>query len=282
MFYLIPLTRLVIWRRVRVLRGRSPILLRFWLRGITGTLVYLLLTESCLGGGTLLYLVEERLSLFIILRWLLLGGGVFLLFFLVIKGALSPLHKWFVEALRERRTQVLVWGLTFHKFPLLLLIREIISPWRIRFLSLSFLRGAVLIFKLGETRGILILSSRNSLVLIVLLLILDLSGGFILLLCYIGVFWRGWILREQRINRIFLLLGIIGFPPFLFFQLKWRVFFLLLNRRELLSLFLAVSSGVAAVAYVRLALLFDFSVLRWRELSFLLLWIGRRILLPAC
>lgn len=46
--------------------------------------------------------------------------------------------------------------------------------------------GAML--KFGETRRLLILSSRNSLILIVFLFIFDFSKSIILLLCYVGVF----------------------------------------------------------------------------------------------
>lgn len=80
---------------------------------------------------------------------------------------------------------------------------------------------------------------------------------------------------------ILLLLGIIGVPPLLFWQLKWVVFSLFLGRARALPLFLARASGIAAVMYVRFVIVFDSVIFIWGGVRFLILWLGVRLFLPT-
>lgn len=76
-----------------------------------------------------------------------------------------------MEVLRRVRREVLVWGIAVHKLPIVFLFGVVVSFWSSILLLFRFVWGVVVMFGLGEARNLLVLSSRNTLVLVVLLFV---------------------------------------------------------------------------------------------------------------
>ena len=230
-----------------------PIWLNVWFRVFTGIFVFLLRGEGLFISRISLYLIEESLSFFLIFIWIGFGGGILIAFILFIKGAFAPFHTWLIEVVGGASRQKLVWGLSFHKLPLL------IVWWRFAFISASlfflfrFLVGAILIITQGDIQSILILSSGNTIVRGFILFCVERSWAFFFFIGYIFALWRRFFAREANIGNIFLFFGLLGLPPFFFFQAKW-ILVEELQKIGMVSVSVFVGgSGVAVVAYIRSA-----------------------------
>jgi hypothetical protein len=172
-----------------------------------------------MSGALTLYVVEEGLSFLFILLWVG-GGGAFVYVVLILKRALAPFHFWFIKILRERDGPSFIWGITFHKVPI---IGVFIRACTLSLLPLLFFRlvgGAVLFLYLREINDLLFLSSRNTLVTFLILVVFYPFRAFIVFLLYRSVLWGVCFYIVPRRTRVCLMVGLIGLPPFLLFQLK--------------------------------------------------------------
>lgn len=281
MFYFFPFASWALLRTIIILSVSSPFIFSLWFSRFTAIFVLLIFKEICIKRGLLLYFIEESLSVLLLLVWLIVGGSFILLFLLSIKGAMVPFHKWFIEVIETVRRTTFIWGITLHKVPLILLSSLFSVYWNWVFLGIRFILGTLVIFILGDTRRTLVVSSRNTLVLLLLLLIFEWAYAFLIFIMYIGLFWRRYNLRKIGLERRIIILGVAGIPPFLFLQLKLLVFWNFFNRREVYCLLLTILSGVSSLAYIRLIITFSFWDLRLREISFFIFWYRVSILIPT-
>lgn len=89
-----------------------------------------------------------------------------------------------------------------------------------RILFVGFVGGVILMFSLSGVNRMVILSSTNTLASILILLCFSSLRGVVFFFCYMGVVGFTLITFSSFLRSRFLLMGFIGLPPFLLFQIK--------------------------------------------------------------
>lgn len=237
--------------------GRLPFILNVLLSVLTGIIVLFLLHNKSRASRIRFFLVEESLSLIIILTWFLFGGGTFIFLFLFIKRALVPFHTWLISALSVCQREALVWGITVHKIPVVLFFIRLKILSALSLLLFRLMLGAFFLFRVGEIRRIVILSSGNIFSSLLLFLWFFSGEGAYFFLCYCFILWSVVLKENLELNRIFFFIGLIGAPPLLLFQIKWILLSPLFNESWGYVLILIFSSAVAVIGYSRYCLLVD-------------------------
>ncbi len=234
-----------------------PFILNIFLSLLTGIIVLFLFRRKEASPGVSLFLVEERLSLAVIATWFLWGGGIFIFIFLIIKRALAPFHLWLISALSSCRREALVWAISIHKAPVTIFFIRFKIMSAIPLLIFRLVRGAFFLLRAGETRRMVVLSSRNVFSSLFLFLWFLRGEGILFFLCYCFILWRILLRQRARLDRIFFFIGLIGVPPLLLFQIKWMVLYPLFQEAWAPVFLFILGSALATVGYIRYCFLID-------------------------
>ena len=234
-----------------------PFIFNIWLRVLRGLLVIFLFQNGERASGVSLLIVEERLSLTVIITWFLYGGGIFILILLTIKRALPPFQAWLIRALSSCKREILVWAISAHKIPVVMFFISFKIMIILRFLIFSIGLGVLFLLRLGGIRRIVILSSRNVFSSAILFLWFWGNEGVLFFVCYCLVIWGSIVKRSIELDRIFFFIGLMGLPPFLLFQIKWIVLLALLTEAWEYALIFVLASAVSVLIYIRFCFLVD-------------------------
>lgn len=247
-----------------------PFILNVWFSLLRGVILLFLLQDEKSSAGVRLLVVEERLSLAVILLWFLSGGIAPVFLLLVIKSALAPFHAWLIKALALCKKETLVWALSAHKTPVVMFFLRLSSAPGLVLLLLSICRGTLFLFALGEVRRIVILSSRNVFASSILFFWFFGTEALLFFALYCLVLWRS-LTRGTEFNSLLLFLGLIGIPPLLLFQFKWILLFSLIKETSGLALILIFFSAISVAVYARFCFFVDFKKEENRQ-AFLAAW----------
>ncbi len=279
MTYFLPFFFFSFSRRLLILRNRTPLFLNIWFSIFTGALSYMLFNNH--SSPLSLYLIEERLSLLIMFLWFVRRGGILFSLLLLIKRGISPFHQWFIEVLLNSSRSCLIWALTFHKLPIVCLIRSLNFFNLISLFVFRTITGVFYILSLRNINSIIVLSSSNTLASFFIILCLTPGCGVFFFSLYSLLLWTSINQSKISVNSAFLLFGLIGLPPFIFLQIKWEVLNLLLERNFLQSLLFRFSSGISSIIYIRFIFFIDLELNIRRGASFFFIWAPISILLPT-
>lgn len=258
--------------RIVVLLGawrRLPLMLNVFLRLLSGIIVLFLFQRKENSAGVSLFLVEESLSLAVIMAWFLWGGGAFIFLFLAVKSAFAPFHWWLVSVLSSCRREVLIWGISIHKIPVIIFFISLKIISILILLVFRLIIGALFLFRAGEVRRIIILSSRNIFSSIFLFLWLLRREGLFFLFCYCFILWGSLLRQSSGLNSVFFFIGLIGAPPLLLFQIKWMLLYPLFQENWRYVFIFILASTIAAISYVRYCFLADFRAARGARVFFM-------------
>lgn len=256
MFHLISL--LILWT-ILSLFINTPLFLNIWIRFITGIIVFFLFKRKT--SGLTLYIIEERISYFIIFIWILFASKLFVTLLIIIKGAFPPFHQWFIETFFFQETFILLWGLTFHKIPIYILWTILYSTKISFLLVMSSVIRRLIIWNTREFQNILILSSRSTIRFIWIICPLSISIRRTGLVIYFITLWRRREISNYKFNRIFLILGLAGLPPLPIFQIKFLAIEKFIETIPTISIFLLRITILSSIGYLRVLIIIKFNKL---------------------
>lgn len=234
-----------------------PFIFNVWLRILRGLLVIFLFQNGERASGVSLLIVEERLSLTVIITWFLYGGGIFILILLAIKSALPPFQAWLIRVLSSCKREIFVWAISAHKMPVVMFFMRFKVIIMLRFLVFSIGIGVLFLLRLGGIRRIVILSSRNVFSSAILFFWFWGNEGILFFFCYCLVIWRAIVKRKVELDRIFFLIGLMGLPPFILFQIKLMILLSLLAEAWEYAFILVFISAISVLVYIRFCFLIN-------------------------
>ena len=247
----------VLWLGIFSFFVSTPLFLNIWISIITGLIVYFLFNNKIIAFT--LYMVEEGLSFFIIFIWVFLLSKFIIGIFLLIKGAFPPFHKWLIEIVQRQERLIFLWGVSFHKIPIFIFWRLVVTM-EISFLVIfSTIGGAFLMWKFREFSRIFVLSSISVVGMIWIMVGISFIAGCIGIFLYVVILWRMRELSFLKINGIFFMFGLVGLPPLLIFQIKWFVienYILIFPRISVIAFIVTILS---TVGYLRILILISFN-----------------------
>lgn len=163
-----------------------------------------------------------------------------------------------------------VWGLTFHKLPVVGLVVRFSLVSLLILLVLRLVVGVFLILGLRGVNRMLVLSSNNTFASFVILLSFSPLKGLLFFILYVVLLWVTFGYFSFRVISICLLLGFMGMPPLFLFQSKWVTMEFLWSVNTLYSFVLGVVSGVSSLVYIRFVYLIDCECSLTRGMAFYL------------
>jgi len=281
MIYFLPLWLLASLSSGLFLRRTLPLSFNIWLRLLTGALCYILIRNNNLTRSLTLFIVEERISLFIILTWRIGGGGVLLVLLLAIKRGLAPFHLWVINTLSHCNRQTIIWAITIHKLPIVGIILALAFTSFLIPFTLRFTLGVLIIISFRRINRMLLLSSNNTFTSLIILLCLTPLRGLLFFLLYILLLWRTLNFLSSTISSLLLLFGFIGIPPLFLFQSKWIVTELLWTINSLCSILFVSASVISSIIYIRFVFLINFELFLAQSTIFFLAWAFLSTILPT-
>ncbi len=206
-----------------------------WARLVLLLFIFLMIQVGPLPLFKFVLLQEVTTLLFLVARFFSLH--VFIAAVLLFKMALPPFHIWFSSLLFKIRWPPIALFLSLFKvLPFLLLFEVGVSQGPL--VVLILLRGAFL-FLCDNVVKLIFFSSASSAFWILLLGRASYYKAITLLVLYVAFMVYFFFLSEGEEYRKALFIVLMGFPPLLFFLVKYFIGLLVLNKGLVLALILA-------------------------------------------